>query len=236
MMKQNAVESPSLPATKQEIPGSRTLLRWVPSVFFVVAAVLLVVSIRYPYWGMHLSAPQYEYRGGLDLHLFVNVMTGEDPKFDEMREINGLNHYIGMRSLDEAALVERAIAIPAIAVFAIFLGIVALWRRRWIWVLAIPALTFPFVFLADLAYWLNDFGQNLDPAAPFSSSIPPFTPPLLGAGSIGQFESEAFIDLGWLLAFVAAVIVAVGLLMRYFEFRQEKKLQEQVQGEATANA
>ena len=113
---------------------------------------------------------------------------------DEVREIDGLNHYIGMKSLYEAAEFERSIAIPAVITMVVFLVIAALWHKRWTWILTIPAIGFPYIFLADLAFWMNHYGQNLDPYAPLSSAIKPFTPPVLGEGIIGQFSTIAHVD------------------------------------------
>lgn len=189
------------------------LLKWIPSGLMLIAAVLLIASIAFPYWGLVLEAPQYP--GGLQMRVFVNYMTGdEDPTLDEVSEIDGLNHYIGMKSLYEAAAFERSIAIPGIIIMVIALGVTAFVRRRWIWVLALPAIVFPFVFLGDLAYWLNNYGQNLDPYAPLSSAIQPFTPPLIGEGVIGQFKTVAYVDTGWFIAVGAAGAVGVALLIR----------------------
>ena len=189
------------------------LLKWIPHILLSIASVLLLVSISLPYWGMILEAPQYP--GGLEIHLFVNQMAGnEETKLDEVREIDNLNHYIGMASLFEAAELERQIAVPGIIVMAVALVIVAFIQRRWVWLLAIPALTFPFVFLGDLAFWLNYYGQNLDPYAPLSSSIKPFTPMVLGESTIGQFKTIAYVDSGWSLSVVAAGLVLTGLLFR----------------------
>ncbi len=186
------------------------LLRWLPGVLFCLAAALLAISIAFPYWNMTLLAPQYP--GGLYVRVFVNRMTGDDdPLLDEVREIDGLNHYIGMRPLDEAARFERSIAIPAILIFAGMLVAAAVWRRRWSWLLAVPPLLFPVVFLADLAYWLNEFGQNLDPYAPLSSAIQPFTPPLVGEGVVGQFRTLAAVDVGWYLAAGASLLILAGI-------------------------
>lgn len=201
-------------------PSISNLLRWAPSMLWILAAALLAVSILIPYWGMTLHAPQYP--GGLSIRVFVNVMTGdEDPTMDEVREIDGLNHYIGMRPLSEAAQFERSIAIPAIALFAAFLLVAALWWRRWTWLLTVPPLFFPIVFLGDMAYWLNEFGQNLDPAAPLSSAIRPFTPPLLGEGRVGQFSTVAHLDMGWYVAALASILTLVGLLIRLWQARQQ---------------
>jgi hypothetical protein len=195
------------------------LLHWLPSILMFGAALLLIASIAFPYWGMVLEAPQYP--GGLQMRVFVNYMTGdEDPKLDEVREIDGLNHYIGMKSLYDAAAIERSIALPGVILMVVSLVVVAFWRRRWVWLLAIPTLLFPAVFLGDLAFWLNHYGQNLDPYAPLSSAIQPFTPPILGEGIIGQFKTVAYVDSGWYLALGAALLVLVALLTRYLTKEQ----------------
>ncbi|MBE0689483.1 MAG: cytochrome C [Anaerolineae bacterium] len=189
------------------------LLKWSPTALLLIAAVLVAASIALPYWGLVLEAPQYP--GGLQMRVFVNYMTGdEDPSLDEVREIDGLNHYIGMKSLYEAAAFERSIAIPGVIIMIVALGIVAVLRRRWVWALALPAIAFPFIFLGDLAYWMNNYGQNLDPYAPLSSAIQPFTPPIIGEGVIGQFKTVAYVDTGWYLAVAAAVLVVAALLIR----------------------
>lgn len=192
----------------------RRWLKWLPSAFFLIAAALMIVSISQPYWGLVLEAPQYP--GGLQMRVFVNNMTGdEDPKLDEVREIDGLNHYIGMKSLYEAAKFERSIAIPAVILMVVFLAAAAFWRRRWAWLLAVPALTFPFVFLGDLAFWMAHYGQNLDPYAPLSSAIQPFIPPVLGEGVIGQFKTVAYVDTGWYIIFAGSVLIAAALLVKW---------------------
>jgi copper chaperone NosL len=193
--------------------ASRRWLKWLPTAFFLVAAVLLVLSIGVPYWGLVLEAPQYP--DGLRVRVFVNNMVGdEDPRLDEVREIDALNHYIGMKSLYEAAKFERSIAIPAVAIMIGLLAVAAFWRRRWTWLLTIPALTFPVVFLADLGFWMTYYGQNLDPSAPLSSAIHPFTPPILGEGIIGQFKTIAYVDTGWYIIAAGSVLIAAALLIK----------------------
>ena len=78
-----------------------------PNVLLGAAAVLLLVSMFLPYWKMTLNAPQYP--SGLSVEVFVNRMTGD------VAEIDGLNHYIGMRPLGEAAQLERAVSMVAVA-------------------------------------------------------------------------------------------------------------------------
>jgi hypothetical protein len=195
-----------------------SLRRWLPSLLWIAAAVLLIASISSPYWGMVLEAPQYP--GGLEMRVFVNHLTGdEDPRRDEVREIDGLNHYIGMRPLNEAAQFERSIALPAVYVMAGLLALTALWRRKWVWLLTLPPALFPFVYLGDLAFWLNHYGHSLDPYAPLSSAIQPFTPPILGEGIIGQFKTVASVHTGWFLAVGASICSVAAIIIRLIDQR-----------------
>lgn len=216
--------SPTTQQRQNTINRSMTrtrLLKWLPSLLLISAAVLLIASISFPYWGMVLEAPQYP--NDLTMSLFVNRMAGNpDTKLDEVREIDGLNHYIGMRSMYDAAPIERAIAIPSMIAMVVGLGIVALIRRRWVWVLTLPALGFPFVFLADLGLWMRYYGQNLDPYAPLSNSIKPFTPSVLGESMIGQFKTIAYVDTGWYMAVTAVGLIVLALLLRFYAARDSK--------------
>jgi len=195
--------------------------QWLPSLLWIVAAGLLLLSMSFPYWTLVLHAPQYP--DGLQMRVFVNRMTGdEDPKRDEVAEIEGLNHYIGMKPLHEAAQFERSIAQPAVILMIIFLLVASFWRNRWTRLLTIPSLGFPVIFLADLGFWMNYYGQNLDPSAPLSSAIHPFTPTLIGTGVIGQFSTVASVNIGWYLVAAASILVIVGLIIVWLQARSNR--------------
>jgi hypothetical protein len=191
-----------------------------PNVILMVARVALLVSIFLPYWQMTLEAPQYPD----DLHVaaYVNRLTGD------VREIDGLNHYIGMRPLEEAARLERSLAVYSIIALVILMELAALIHNRWAALLCAPAVLFPVFFVADLAWWLNDFGQNLDPAAALSGAIEPFTPPIFGVGVIGQFRTVAMPGSGLILACAGVILVVVGL---FFHRRAYKPLVERAGAE-----
>jgi copper chaperone NosL len=176
---------------------------WLPSILLGTAAILLVVSMYLPYWRMTLEAPQYP--RGLSVQVYVNEMTGD------VWEIDGLNHYIGMRPLEEAAQLERAVSVAAITMIALLLGGAIFIHTKWAALLAMPALFFPFVFLADMYFWMRHFGHNLDPTAPLSSAIQPFTPPILGVGVVGQFRTVAAFEPGLYLAFLSSALILIGL-------------------------
>jgi copper chaperone NosL len=186
-----------------------------PSVVLALAAVCLFAASFLPVWSMTLKAPQYP--KGLTVTAYVDHLEGD------VREIDGLNHYIGMRPLNEAAQLERELGIYAIVGLALLCVSAIVVHTKWAALLAAPAFSFPFVFLADLYYWMRDSGLNLDPKAPLSSSIKPFVPPILGEGVIGQFRTVAGVESGYLLALLASALIVVGL---YLHRRAYKPLVE----------
>jgi hypothetical protein len=176
-----------------------------PAVTLTLARIALVLSLFFPYWQMELQAPQYP--DGLHMWAYVNHLQGD------VAEIDGLNHYIGMRPLNEAATLERAMSIYAIVALVLLVEGMIYIHSKWAVLLALPAITFPAVFLLDLWYWMHSFGNNLDPRAPLSSAIKPFTPPILGVGTIGQFKTVASMGPGLILAWTAAGLIIVGLIL-----------------------
>jgi nitrous oxidase accessory protein len=163
----------------------------------LAAVAALLISPRYPYWSMKLNAPQYPH--GLTLLIYPHRVDGD------VREIDSLNHYIGMRRIDTAAMRERRLGVPVLVLLAACLAIAAAWPSpsRWVVLLVIPAIVFPPVFLLDLYWWLRDSGLHLDPKSPLSSSVKPFVPQVLGSGKIAQFRTEAWVGVGYYLSLFA---------------------------------
>ena len=207
------IVGPRAPADVNE--KERTTYR-LPNILLGVAAVLLLVSVFLPYWKMTLHAPQYPQ--GLSVEVYVNRMTGD------VAEIDGLNHYIGMRPLGEAAQLERAVSFVAVGALVLLVLAAIFVHSPWALLLALPAILWPFIFIGDMYYWMRNFGMNLDPTAPLSSSIDPFVPPILGSGMVGQFETVATFEIGLWLAFLAVALILAGL---YYQRRAYKPLVEQ---------
>jgi len=182
-----------------------TLRQMLPLGLLVLAAALLVGSIFLPYWEVELRAPQYP--KGLTVVAYVSHLSGD------VREVDGLNHYIGMMALNEAAKLERQISRYAIVAVAV-LAVGSFWLRgRWKWLLVLPAILFPIIFAVDLAAWLYYAGHTLDPHAPLSSSIQPFTPPVVGEGKIGQFSTVSKFLVGFYAAVLGAVLTVVATVL-----------------------
>ena len=209
---------PRVPAITDESERKRYLI---PTVLFAGAALLLIISVFLPYWEMELIAPQYP--KGLHVTAYVNRLTGD------VFEIDGLNHYIGMRPLEEAAQFEKSISVIGIVSVSLLILAAIFVHTKWVVLLVLPAILMPTMFLADLQWWLAKFGTELDPAAPLSSAIEPFVPSVLGSGVIAQFKTVATPGIGLYLAFAASIMIIVGL---YFHRKAYKPLVDEVEGAA----
>ncbi|HEY2512636.1 MAG TPA: hypothetical protein VGI39_17335 [Polyangiaceae bacterium] len=171
----------------------------------IAAAALFALSFFRDWWSFVLYAPQYP--GGLRLQIALTGMGGD------VHEIDLLNHYIGMHHLENAAPVERRLAgygVAAIALLTVALATAS--GRRFNKLLALPALAFPLLFLADSFYWLYSFGHHLDAHAPLK--IGAFTPQMFGNGKIGQFETYAEPALGFWLAVAGVACVVAAAFVR----------------------
>lgn len=198
--------------------GHRRAEFLLPTALLLLAALALLVALVQPVWRMTLYAPQYP--KGLQVRAYVDRLTGD------VEEIDRLNHYIGMRPLNDAAKLEREVGGWAIGGLALLLASAVFVHTKWVVLLTLPAFSFPFVFLADLHYWLRTFGTHLDPKAPLSSSIKPFVPPVLGEGWVGQFRTVALPDVGLWCALFASALIVVAL---YYHRRAFKPLVDRLE-------
>jgi hypothetical protein len=169
------------------------------------AVVFFATSFFVPWWQFWLYAPQYP--KGLSLVISLTGMGGD------VTEIDLLNHYIGMKHLAGAAPTERQLAGYGVAAIAILtLTLLAVSGRKLNKLIAIPAISFPVVFISDSFYWLYTFGHQLDPHAPLR--IGAFTPQMFGNGQIGQFETFARPGVGFWLAIAGVVCAVVATFLR----------------------
>lgn len=179
--------------------------RWVVVLLALAGAGLFVASFFFPWWHFWLYAPQYP--GGLQLVVWLTGMKGD------VHEIDLLNHYIGMKHLEDAAPNERALAGYGIAFLAVTMVVLALVSGRKLnKLIMIPAALLPLGFIGDSFYWLWSFGHNLDPKAPLKIGV--FTPQMFGNGKIGQFETYAEPSIGFWIAIAGVALLLVATLMR----------------------
>ena len=193
------------PRVSKEEMAEHAVLYRKPSRFLMAATALMLFSLLLPYWVLRLDAPQFP--DGLTITAYVNRLEGD------VGELEGLNHYVGLGSFEDAAVLERSIAIYAILGLAALLVAALYIHSRWVLVLTLPALLFPIVFLVDLQWWLYDFGHNLDPLAPLAAAVGEFTPPIFGPAEIAQFDTLALPGVGLLVAFLSSGLIAYALVL-----------------------
>jgi copper chaperone NosL len=171
------------------------------SIIFVI--FFLAVLWVFPMWQIDLRAPQYP--AGLSMKIWISDVKGD------VDIINGLNHYIGMRTIHKKDFPEFIFLPAAIMIFA-GLGIVVLLLNRklayYIWT-ALFAMLGIFSFY-DFYKWEYNYGHNLDPAAPIKVPGMSYQPPLFGFKKLLNFEVLSQPDIaGWF--YIGAGVILVGI-------------------------
>jgi copper chaperone NosL len=151
-----------------------------------------------------------QYPAGLTLDIYAHRLeSGNDG--NDLREINILNHYIGMRKIDRADLQDLDWLPFGFGFLALLvLRVAAIGNVRTL--LDLTALTMYFSAFAfgRFVYKLYSYGHQLSPDAPVK--IPPFTPAILGTKEVGNFTTTAGPGTGAYLVGVFVVgLVAIAL-------------------------
>jgi hypothetical protein len=191
-----------------------------------VASVLLALTVFVPLWRMNLVAPQYP--KGLVMYAYGNRFEGEtegySETFDAVKEINGLNHYIGMKPIEK--VVEMDLFIPGVlaTIAGLLLASFIRWKSAFFRVLVIAGAWFlPVFFVADLQYHLYDYGHTMDPRAALSMDA--FTPKVVGTTKVWNFHSETGFEIGFYLMVAAAVVITVAPLAAAWLRRRRSRSQ-----------
>ncbi len=166
----------------------------------LIAIGLLAIALFVPFWSMKLEAPQYP--AGLYLTAYGDEILGD------LREINILNHYVGMQHIDASPAPEMVLFNYGIFAVMVLCALAPL-HRRLAHLAILACIGMPMVILADLQWWLHSFGRNLDPSAPLD--VEPFTPLALGVSTIHNFVSKAWVSWGFFCMIGAALAIGVGL-------------------------
>ncbi len=186
-------------------------LSYTSRVLIVAATLAILPGIFLPTWKITLHAPQYP--GGLELVIYPNTVEGD------VREVNLLNHYIGMHEIEPDEFPEFRFIPFFILRFLGFALLTALIGRMPIAALGwMDFVLFGAVMLYTMQHWLYQYGHNLSPDAPLR--IQPFTPGVLGTTSVGQFTVSSWPAVGAILMGVAGLIGPVIVL---FEWRRHRK-------------
>lgn len=178
-----------------------------------VAAVGLLATLVVPLWSIGLVAPQYP--EGLGMEIWAHQITGD------LRSINGLNHYIGMKEIHPEAIPELRL-MPMVVMALAALGVLAaIWGRRaglgiWVGLLLASAL----VGLVDFYLWGYDYGHDLDPTAAIKVPGMSYQPPLIGTKKLLNFTAVSLPDIG---GWVAFGVLGLAIFLLVNEFRRGRR-------------
>ena len=171
----------------------------------IVASLLLLLLFIFPLWKISLYAPQYP--DGLKMYLNINGIS--DGETSDIANINIMNHYVGMKQINEDDFKEFTY-MPYIIIGLTVLGLfVALIKNRsfiLVWLILIAVLGV--LGLYDFYLWEYDYGHNLDPHAAIQVPGAAYQPPLIGSKEILNFTASSYPQTG---AFIIGISMALGV-------------------------
>jgi copper chaperone NosL len=171
----------------------------VTRVLLLVCAVALAIVLFVPVWRIDLTAPQYP--EGLYLLIYANKLTGN------VDIINGLNHYIGMKTLHTGDFFEFTILPYLIGLFSLLFLITAIvGSRRVLRIVFSLFLLFGIIAMIDFWKWEYNYGHNLNPEAAIKVPGMSYQPPLIGYKQLLNFSAYSMADIGgWIFVGVGAI-------------------------------
>lgn len=181
-----------------------------------LCGLALVAVLILPMWRIELAAPQYP--EGLIMLIYANRLGGN------VDIINGLNHYIGMKTLHTQDFIEFTL-LPGIIIFFIiaFLVTALMAKRKWLNLLLILFVSFGVIAMIDFWRWEYNYGHNLNPEAAIIVPGMAYQPPLIGFKQLLNFGAYSIPDAGgWIFVGVGAVLLFL-VIYEWQLFRKRKQ-------------
>jgi hypothetical protein len=196
-----------------------------------LAPLFLMGLYVFPLWTIMLQAPQYPEPLGIQIHLDGLRDVNE---FD-IQNIDGLNHYIGMKTLPKPGEMWEfevfPIVIGIMVALGVLTGILGLFRvadYRWFlaWFIAMSVLGI--LGMYDFNAWMLDYGTNLDPNAIMKLVNPDgspmsYKPPLFGHARMLNFDVTSLPTTGAWIMFVGMTGTLVASYLGWKSQTSEEK-------------
>lgn len=186
-------------------------------ILIFLSGILLVAVLFFPIWQIELNAPQYP--EGLVLKMYPHKIGGN------VDVINGLNHYIGMKTLHTKDFIEFTLLPYIIGFFALFSFLVFfLKKQKWLTVLFTLFVIFGIVAMIDFWRWEHAYGHDLNPEAPIQVPGMAYQPPLIGYKQLLNFGAYSIPDVGGILIILVGLLLLVALLIPWYKKRKMKRI------------
>lgn len=170
------------------------------------SALILGLVFLVPIWSIDMEAPQYP--EGIGMKISIDKIEGKSKQ--DLKNINGLNHYIGMKSITPESIPELKI-MPWIFVFLILSGLaVAIWGNRTavgIWIILFILLAIS--GLVDFYLWGYDYGHDLDPNAAIKIPGMTYQPPLIGSKQLLNIKATSLPALGFYISILSMGLASI---------------------------
>ena len=187
-----------------------------PRVLLVAAFLCLVPTYVAPLYNMTMFAPQYH--DGLRLDIYSYKLQGGRDNQD-VKEINVLNHYIGMKDLVTEDFTEFKWLPFVIGILGLlFLRTAVLGKVSHLVDVVVLYLYFGLFALWSFAYKMYQYGHQLDPKA--AVRVEPFMPPLFGFKKLANFEVYAYPQLGSYALGAAVLLLVASLFLAWRQWRR----------------
>ncbi len=192
----------------------------IPRALALAAALLILPTYLAPLWNLTMFAPQYG--NGLRLDIYSYKLEGGN-RGQDLKEINLLNHYIGMHDLAPDDFTEFKWMPFVLGILAlVFLRAAVVGRVLDLLDSLVLFSWFGLFSLWSFAYKLYRYGHELAPTAPVKVS--PFMPPMFGRAQLANFEVYSYPALAsYALALVGLALFAGLLLGARGALRRERE-------------
>lgn len=187
-------------------------------IIIIFASLLLILTFFFPIWYIDLEAPQYP--EGIGLEIWLNKITGQKP--NDLANINGLNHYIGMKQIVPDAIPELKI-MPFIIIFLIVFGLISgiSGKRSLVYIWIVLFFVIAAIGLYDFYMWEYDYGHNLNPHAAIKIPGMAYQPPLIGSKMLLNFNAISMPHIG---SYILVVSVLLAVMVLYLDKKSKKEL------------
>jgi len=182
----------------------------------VLAAALLVAIYLFPLWNLTMFAPQYP--DGLRMNIYSYKLDGGN-RGQDVKEINVLNHYIGMKDLVTDDFTEFKWLPFVVGVLGLlFLRAAVHGTMSQLVDVIVLYLYFAAFAVWSFAYKMYSYGHSLAPTA--AVKVPAFMPPLFGSKQLANFEVYSYPALG---SYALGLVVPALLLAMFLAWRRGRR-------------
>jgi hypothetical protein len=193
-----------------------TPLEVAPRLLLAAALLCLVPTYLAPLYNMTMFAPQYQ--EGLRLDIYSYKLVGGNGNQD-IKEINVLNHYIGMKDLVTEDFNEFKWLPFVIGIFGLlFLRAAVLGKAAHLVDVTVLYAYFSLFALWSFGYKMYRYGHDLDPKA--AVRVDPFMPPMFGYKKLANFEVYSYPQLGSYALALAALLLLAALFLAWRQRRR----------------